>query len=282
MTSAQDATLDAKLLVLSADLGRHRARKMRLDHNTFDIDDYVAKLQTFLRVDHNAGDDVNSGQVVAVQDEEDDEHGISPQEEGQSDGQSRSTRADWARLGRLAGSASGRVPVPSFMLGPLSVEKKERKIIRHAQDRQRGEQRRPEELQQSDVSHGENDTTKSVMQIEQVLDRITRERGKPVNFFEFIVNPESFSQTVENLFYLSFLVRDGRVNISDDTGQPLLECCEPPTDEDRQNNLQKKQLVLDLDIETYRELIDVYNIRKPIIPTRERRISNLIASKWYG
>ncbi len=45
---------------------------------------------------------------------------------------------------------------------------------------------------------------------------------QPINFFEFIINPESFGQTVENLFYLSFLVRDGKVNIDDESGQPIL------------------------------------------------------------
>jgi hypothetical protein len=48
---------------------------------------------------------------------------------------------------------------------------------------------------------------------------------QPINFFEFIINPESFGQTVENLFYLSFLIRDGKVNIDDESGQPILSKC---------------------------------------------------------
>jgi hypothetical protein len=35
------------------------------------------------------------------------------------------------------------------------------------------------------------------------------EQAKVKNFFEYIVDPESYSQTVENLFHLSFLVRNG-------------------------------------------------------------------------
>lgn len=41
-------------------------------------------------------------------------------------------------------------------------------------------------------------------------------------YLEFIVNPDSFAQTVENVFYFSFLVKEGKVAIEiDDTeGSP--------------------------------------------------------------
>ncbi|KAJ1959695.1 hypothetical protein IWQ62_004514 [Dispira parvispora] len=73
------------------------------------------------------------------------------------------------------------------------------------------------------------------------------ERVGPINLFEFIVNPESFPQTVENFFYLSFLIRDGRAYIDDDSGQPILESCMPPSQEDYADGLSKKQLIMEID-----------------------------------
>ena len=44
-----------------------------------------------------------------------------------------------------------------------------------------------------------------------------------VNFYEWIINPKSFSESVENLFYTSFLVREGKLVIDiDDEGIPRL------------------------------------------------------------
>lgn len=36
---------------------------------------------------------------------------------------------------------------------------------------------------------------------------------KGVNLFEFAINPNDFGQSVENMFYVSFLVKDGRAGI---------------------------------------------------------------------
>lgn len=48
---------------------------------------------------------------------------------------------------------------------------------------------------------------------------------EPVNFFKFFVNPNSFSQSVENLFYLSFLIRDSKMAIEEDPDTNELVCC---------------------------------------------------------
>ena len=44
-----------------------------------------------------------------------------------------------------------------------------------------------------------------------------------VNFYEWIINPDSFSESVENLFYTSFLIREGKLAVNvDEQGVPRM------------------------------------------------------------
>lgn len=43
-----------------------------------------------------------------------------------------------------------------------------------------------------------------------------------MNLFRLVVNPRDFGQSVENLFYLSFLIRDGKCALDIDKGEPLI------------------------------------------------------------
>ena len=158
-------------------------------------------------------------------------------------------------------------------LGPMSVEHKSRFVTQRQRIvRDPKAMRKPQELREEDIARQENETTKNVMQIADILEECTDK----VNLFELVINPESFGQTIENIFYLSFLVRDGKVSITeedmDDPNrgqhdddddverepreganiQPMVELTEPPTAEDYQSGLLKKQMVMELDMATWR------------------------------
>jgi hypothetical protein len=120
----------------------------------------------------------------------------------------------------------------------------------------------------------------------------------PVNYFKFVTNPESFSQTVENIFYVSFLARKAVVAINVESGQPILSKSfnffflsyskqkkgtrAPPSVENLDDVVNKKQIVVGIDMKEWREIIETYKITSSYIPTRRKK-QDLGASKnkWY-
>jgi len=65
-------------------------------------------------------------------------------------------------------------------------------------------------------SQSEEVTTREVEHVLVILRKTYNENGRcPICYFEFVTNPTSFSQTIENVFYTSFLIRVRRFHCSD-------------------------------------------------------------------
>ena len=76
-----------------------------------------------------------------------------------------------------------------------------------------------------------NSTLNEVERIDHILRKLFKKtKSTPICFYTFIVHPHSFSRTVENIFYVAFLVKDGYAKISLDDfnlpviGKKTLEC----------------------------------------------------------
>ncbi|KAJ7647211.1 Nse4 C-terminal-domain-containing protein [Roridomyces roridus] len=253
----QEATLDSALLVIASNIGAQKARAMKSGSGSFDVDDFVSKLLSFMGGTKSLDVDDSDGE----------------------DAESSTGSLEWDRIGRKALAKSRRVPALGFMLGPLSIEQKKRTATKRAKfEKDKADERKPQELKEEDIARSENETTKNVATLENLL----REEEGAINLFKFVINPTNFAQSVENIFYLSFLIRDGKVALeSQDDGQVMIFICEQPDDNDYDEGLKKRQMVLEFDEATWERAIDVFEITEAKIPTRPPAKTRL-GDKWYG
>ncbi|ORY92260.1 Nse4 C-terminal-domain-containing protein [Syncephalastrum racemosum] len=239
-----EATLDSRLLTLAAEIQTQKARNMRLDFQLFSVDEFVTKVASF-----------GSGDLEDAFEERE---------------------LDWKKIGMRSATYGKRAHSMDFMLGPLSVEKKQRKITRSVRlVKNKEDLVQPDKLEGGDLQQQENETSKNVSKIYQILD----DHG-PVNYLEFITNPESFSQTVENTFYVSFLIRTGVAQIDDSSGQPMLNTCEKPSANELAEGLSRTQKVINIDMALWKSIIETYGIRTSLIPTRPKQQA-MGTGKWY-
>ncbi|KAA1472846.1 hypothetical protein DENSPDRAFT_839229 [Dentipellis sp. KUC8613] len=255
----QEATLDSNFLLSTSGIAAAKARAMKSGSGAFDVDDFISKLITFMggrRGTETLSDD-------------------SDPEDGDID-----VPLDWEKIGRKALAKSRRIPAMDFMLGPLSVEQKKRNVGKRAKlEKNKADETRPQEIKEEDLVRSENETTKNVLTIRKLL----QDQDGAVNFFRFIINPDDFAQSVENLFYLSFLIRDGICALDiEETGEPVIYLCEQAGDADYEAGLRKQQMVMELDMVTWKMAIDAFNITTPLIPQRPKSKESRNTGKWYA
>ncbi len=249
-----DATLDSRLLVSAADLSAKRTTNLNLGDAShgIDVDDFVSRCIAFMQrapgEEHSAGSRRRGRGHASDDDGSDAEHGADEED-----------AFNWEWLGRQACFPHNlRPPVPGFLLGPLSVQKRSRKQTQRRERMQKRDPKdaiRPEEVKTQDLEKVENAnlTTlcRNIRELlvnrmkgasrrvkENITDEMSPEEQQElfsglgiaddfgVPLFQFVVNPKSFGQTVENLFYVSFLIKEGTVGIGKDSNMlPTLRKC---------------------------------------------------------
>ncbi|KAI3004037.1 hypothetical protein CBS147346_5027 [Aspergillus niger] len=310
-----DATIDSRLLVQAADLSYKKTAQLVLGDASagIDVDEFVSKCISFMR---RAPADSQDSMPSSTQRRR---TGIGRTQMDPNDSdEDQGDAMNWDWLGRAACFCSNARPsVPGFLLGPLSVQKRVRQQpVRRARERiDPARAVAPQELQEKDLDRQEtSNLTTMCASINRLLAR-TQNNGQDVveaelsqlseepdedtvqevmarnnvaddggvPLFQFCINPNSFGQSVENLFYVSFLVRDGLVGIAmDSRGLPTLHSAKPHAPSEAQRlGIKKRQAIFTLDFETWQELVQVYDIKDPIIPHREEETQNT-AQSWQG
>ncbi|XP_059669564.1 non-structural maintenance of chromosomes element 4 homolog B-like [Cornus florida] len=135
---------------------------------------------------------------------------------GQQGGASRGAEygrdsVQWKDIGLAVSHIFKRVNGCCTMVGPMNTEIKRRKRTASRRKLERPTQSsRPEELDHSGTE-GRSETDKNMATMFDIL-----KKNRRVKLEIIILNRISFAETVENLFALSFLVKDGRAEITMD------------------------------------------------------------------
>jgi hypothetical protein len=243
-----DATIDSRLLVTAAEYSLKKTIALISGDTAqgVDLDDLIIKVKAFMRRGdselQSSSQDPSSTQRRRRRGDDDDDD-------------NEGDMLNWEYLGRHAClQHNSRPSVPGFLLGPLSLEKRARKVVvrKAALKPNSLQETRPEVLQAGDIEKSENANLATLCtqilarlgkvqrdaqisaekeatddmddkEIDQLMDCHGISRDLGVALYQFVINPFSFGQTVENMFYVSFLIRDGKVGIStDQRGLPYL------------------------------------------------------------
>ncbi|XP_065864462.1 non-structural maintenance of chromosomes element 4 homolog A [Euphorbia lathyris] len=126
----------------------------------------------------------------------------------------------WKEIGLLVSPIFLKCNGCSTMIGPMNTELKQRKTVVNRISRKRTrptERSQPEKVNDSGKEE-KTDTDNNMATMFEILRRKRQARLENI-----ILNRRSFAQTVENLFALSFLVKDGRIEIIvDESGSHIV------------------------------------------------------------
>jgi hypothetical protein len=198
---------------------------------------------------------------------------------------------DWKKLGAEVGVCFNALPSNvTFLAGPLDADYTPKPRKKQERQKRSSESDDEEEIKPEDVKNQEKDADKlsaveqNIQTVSDVLSKKSnherkrvqeqtnlddlepakRQRIGEIGAIEYLFNPKSFTQTVENLFHFSFLLKDGRACIyaTDDKGpmvQPQPQVAEHPP---------PRQSIISLNMRDWRRLTEAYQVDKSLVPHR--------------
>ncbi|KAF6020922.1 NSMCE4A [Bugula neritina] len=244
--TANEGAEDSKLMAHIAYIGRKKVQEVKTDAVYFSPSEFVQKLSDYTL----------QGEEGVLQSEH------------------------WTMLGKAVQNFFKRPPTCTFLLGSFAKEaqqKKERvKRVRvEKDDNSKDKSTAVKKIANDDetLETTAHDVSKRVLP--QLIKLCDHSKG-PIDYYEFVVDPDSFGRTVENMFHVSFLIRDGLAEISLDSDHlPVIR----PTKYGRSGTLEgrekellelpRHQVVNYITIQQWRELIETFKIKKARIPPRK-------------
>lgn len=149
-----DAVYDSRNLVETSDLALKKTNRLVLGDTSIgiDVDEFISKCITFMRNGGPLGEDEEEPASTQARNRRQSRRNAENDEDEEDDGDA----LDWETFGeRACFPNNSRPPVPGFLLGPLSVEKRKTTTTQRTGRQQKkptGPTRRPESLEPEDLA----------------------------------------------------------------------------------------------------------------------------------
>lgn len=250
VSRTREAALDAQFLVLASDLGKEKAKQLNSDMSFFNQVAFCDFLFIFVGLNwmEDDGRDALSGCDDSI------------------------ARSFWETVHEEATAWISRAETFHFIFGSFRSESSApRPRPGHHKKAHRVEENgdMPTKLRRLDLGSNQEGTEKEVERILGLLQTYFRKYpDTPVSYFEFVIDPNSFSRTVENIFYVSFIIRDGFARIRLDQDRlPILEPINMNQvgEENDPSFHGRKQGVISLSLQDWKNIVATFEISEAMI-----------------
>jgi hypothetical protein len=222
---------------------------------------------------------------------------------------SGSSSFDWRTLGAECGICFNALPERvSFLAGPLDAQmteptEKKARVVRQRAVAEQGEEVKPEQVQAGDKQKKDVDQLSALLKQmkkklkdrcgtefkanveraagDEAAEKQVQDRGMEIDGVQYLFNPDSFTQTVENIFHYSFLIKKGEaaIGVRSRRAQALEESSQSQSEFGQQGlwvkpallgdqNVESKQAVVAFTMKDFRAMCQGYDVQKGDLPHR--------------
>ncbi|XP_026314385.1 EP300-interacting inhibitor of differentiation 3 [Hyposmocoma kahamanoa] len=158
------------------------------------------------------------------------------------------------------------VPTVAYLHGtfaPTPPEQRARLPRKRVERQQAAALKAPETVDKLERSE---EGSEMVSRVNRFLNKTFKERGgTPLSYFHVVIDPDSFSRTIENIYHVSFLVRDGMVAVKLDDNYGLPFITPLAKQKERRDIDDENQFIVSIDMQLWQDLKEAFDIQKPMM-----------------
>uniref|UniRef100_A0A6M2DW03 Non-structural maintenance of chromosomes element 4 n=1 Tax=Xenopsylla cheopis TaxID=163159 RepID=A0A6M2DW03_XENCH len=163
--------------------------------------------------------------------------------------------------------------IPPISRSMFSSFKIESPVVKEKQKRQKSQKDPVSQLTCPESIDKCEQTEETSAILEKIKTKLTQlfksNKMQPLKYFEVVLDPTDFGKTVENIFQVSFLVRDRVVEIFEDDNDLWLKLLVDKTGIEIMPG-DGKQVMMSIDMNHWQSLVHKYDVIRPMIDILDR------------